>query len=30
MNILISFLEKVEVLEVLLVFFRNGLFSGLV
>lgn len=30
MNILISFLEKVEVLEVLLIFIRNGLFSGLV
>lgn len=30
MNILISFLVKVEVLEVLLIFIRNGLFSGLV
>lgn len=30
MNRLITFLKKVEVLEVVLVFIRNGLFSGLV
>lgn len=30
MIMLIIFLKKVEVLEIVLVFIRNGLFSGLV
>lgn len=30
MNKLITFLKQVEVLEVVLVFIRNGLFSGLI